>query len=509
LPTSKNTYHAAVCSRRLSRFAEAEELYEALLRDFPDVSGDERELVKRELSALSGSIGGIELEGGVAGAKVVVDGRERGTLPLAAPLRVGAGTHAIRVTRDAFLPFEGSTVVAGLQTVRVDVELVALTAGGRLRVAEQSGKSLDVVVDAAVVGKTPWDGVISPGAHSVLLRGERHSGTQPVVASVTLNQTVSLNLLAEELDARLRVEPTPIRAEVTVDGVALGRGAWEGRVRVGEHLVEVTGDGYVPFRRRIEAKKDGSETVDAKLVRDPALFASEGARLGIELATAMPLGVLWGGELVSRCSGACSLSPPIGFLGVLRGVYQAGSGFGGGVDVGYLFLLRSVKGRDAALQPVGDVAPNPGTVDDTLRMSAVTAGASAHYRSGTRWPLLARLGVGIMIGSVSDARSGSFTNTKKELYAVDVARSASLSSLYLAPELRIGRRLGEHVEVSVGAEILVLAALSRPTWEDGSTVLTTNRPGAQGDGLASFGAETLTGPLMLFVAPSVAARYEF
>src|SRR6185436_1788304 len=83
LPNAQNTYNAAVCLARVGRFDEAVDMYEALLREFPNLAGEERDLPMRELAQLKTSVGSIELRGGVSGSTVVVDTRERGTLPLA------------------------------------------------------------------------------------------------------------------------------------------------------------------------------------------------------------------------------------------------------------------------------------------------------------------------------------------------------------------------------------------------------------------------------------------
>ena len=513
LPTAKNTYNAAVCLRRVNRFDEALDMYEALLHDFPALVGEERQVAERELAQLKTSVGAIELRGQLVeldGAKIVIDTRDRGTFPLTAPLRVGAGTHTIRVSREGFLPFETRAEVVGMQTVTVNVQLVALTAGGRLHVAEQTGKALEVLVDNAVVGKTPWDGVLPPGDHTVVLRGEGRVGTQPVVASVKLNQTATVNLLAEELDASLRVQPKPPTASVSIDGIPVGRGAWEGRLRAGTHTVEVTADGYLPFKRDVDSKKDGTDAVEATLARDPNVFAGPSAKLGFELDAAIPFGALWGGDLASTCTGACAASVPVGARGVFHGIYQGGSGFGGGVDVGYLLAFNRFAARPEAIGSLGGtIKANSGIVDDALRLSGFTAGGSVQYHKGDVWPVLLRLGVGVVIGSVNDSRAGTFTNSKSETYHVSLQNSASAIYLYVAPEVRIGRRFGEHFELSLGVEVLLMPAISQPKWNYGKNVLTTNIPNTQGDGTGDFGAAATTGSFMVLVTPGLGARYEF
>src|SRR5437667_2196543 len=105
-------------------------------------------------------------------------------------------------------------MVAGGQRKAVRAALKALTRSGRLRVTESSGGSYDVVIDNAVVGKTPWEGLLALGGHTVLLRGGEQVGTPPSAVDVKENDTTSLALTAVKLDATMRIEPTPATARV-------------------------------------------------------------------------------------------------------------------------------------------------------------------------------------------------------------------------------------------------------------------------------------------------------
>jgi hypothetical protein len=512
LPTTKNTYNAAVSLRKLQRFDEALEMYETFLREFPDASPQEKQVAEKELAALKASVGTIELKGVPSGAKIVVDSRDRGTFPLQIPLRVGAGRHTVRVLAEGYLPFESSIDVSGLAVVPLEVRLATLTAAGRLRVTEQTSRAgIDVVLDGAVVGQTPWEGAVSPGSHTVLLKGKDNNlGTQPVRPTVTLNQSVSLNLLAEVLDASVRIEPLPTSSTIALDGVELGRGAWEGRLRPGAHVVTANAEGFLPYKQSFDLKKDATEVIAVKLERDPksALFAQPSPSIVFEGNLALPIGLLVGGDLGdAACGGPCSASVPIGFRGVVHGTYQLGSGLGFGVDVGYLLAVRSIEGRATNIEPKGR-PPNNGTANDDLRLSALTLGASAQYhRVGTGdWPLTFRLGAGVLLGNTRDERSGSFTNSLAESYSVSLRESSPATYLYVAPDVRIGRALTKHLEINAGMEILLMTAIVQPTWKDKSEVLTgrTNR----GDGLGIFGEQTMLGSALLFISPGVGLRYE-
>jgi hypothetical protein len=508
--------------RKEGRFDEALDLYEELLRNFPDLPQAEKDFATKEVEELKGSIGFVDVRGAEPGATVVIDGRSRGTYPLPGPLRVSVGSHVVRAFKEGFLPFESRVEVAGAQTLILEAHLGALVQSGRLRVTEQSGRAVDVVVDGVVLGKTPWEGTLAVGDHTLVLRGDGNLGTQPAAATVRLNQLTSLTLIAEDLDAIARVEPTPVSATVTIDGVAVGRGVWEGKMRAGGHVVEATLDGFLVFHKELALEKGRREVVVATLARDPnsPLWASrEPAHFVLEVGGAFVMTPLFGGDLVGGCTASCSRTLPIGGTGVLRAEYQFPQGFFGlGLEGGYLAFSESLSNRAATLSSVRSTT-DYGTVDDKIDLAGLLAGLTAYYRLGDVWPLTFRFGLGVFLAPrASDDRSGSFTTSSQgrppnAAYSVAASESHTAVFLYAAPEVRFGRRIGNHLEVSVGATLRVLAAAAQPSWQD-SHPLPEGPPNTQGDGQGGFNPpnrppQTMTGSFLLAIEPGLGFRYAF
>lgn len=507
-PTRAATKNAAVCLRKLHRFDQALDYFEALLQDFPDLPSDEKSLVVREMRELQGRVGGLEIRDALPGAKVVVDGRERGIVPLS-PLRLPVGTHLLRVSMEGFAPFEAQVDVIGGQTVPVTAELSALTQGGRLKITEQEGKVLDVVVDGIVVGKTPWEGTLAVGDHMVLLQGEGNVGTPPVPAPVSLNQVTPLTLRAELLDASLRIEPMPAGAHIAIDGVTVGRGLWEGRLRSGSHKIEVASEGFLPITRQLSLRGGEPEVLRVSLERDrssEAFRAANPPRIVVEASGALALSPTLGGDLVAGCGDGCTASTPMGGFGRIHVAYQLGWGLGFGIDAGALTLSQRVENRTTELQPVGRPAL-PGVVEDQLRLSGALLGASASYRLGTdTFPLTARLGAGAFLGTTRDEREGSFTRNDQAPLAVRPPAEQSPSTyLYVSPEAMLGYRVGERFEVSVGLQALVFLGIGESlVWENRAKLIDPV------DGVKTFPPnETVAGETIVIVLPSVGARYEF
>lgn len=500
-PTRAATKNAAVCLRQLRRFDEAVEYFETLLREFPNLPDAERAEAERELSELEGYVGAIIVQGAPPGASVVVDGRERANA-LAGPVRVPSGSHVVRVYQAGYVPFETRVEVAGRQMLTVKVELRALTQSGTLQVVEQSGKSVEVVVDGAIVGKTPWEGELAPGDHTVFLRGEGELGTQPVAAPVARDRPTRLTLAIEPLDAGLRVKPIPGGASVAIDGVTVGRGLWSGRLRGGPHRVEVMADGFVPATRDVTLARRREESLEVRLERDldsPAWGRRSRFVVGADVLFALVPSL--GGDVAGACSGDCSRSLGVGTVALARLGYELGSGLGFGIDVGYALISQSVTDRATTIKPLG-LEAQPGTADDELLLSGMVVGAQAAYHGDGKVRLTAGLGVGALLGTLRDERSGTFTDRAGDPYSVELTSSPSARYLYVHPEVRVGIPLGDRFELHAGASAFVLVALTQPTWDESESVDVT-------DGRAEFAAEALTGKTVFALTPGIGARYSF
>jgi hypothetical protein len=504
-PTRTATQNAALVLQRLQRFDEALDLFETLLRDFPNLPPEDKTQAQLAVIKLRGLVGTIDLDGAELGAEISIDGRDRGDYPPPAPLRVAAGTHVVRVYKEGFEPFEQRVDTAGGEATRVKARLRALTRVGRLKVSEQQGRALDVVVDGVVVGKTPWEGPLSVGQHTVVLRGEGLLGTQPATVPVRGEQLTPLQLRAEDLEGSLRVEPTPAGASIAVDSVSVGLGSWEGRLRRGPHRVEVSAEGFVPQVREVSLAPGRQELVAVELVRDAGSgFSRKLTNLTLETGAAFAVTPSLGGDVAGGCTGSCSRSPVLGGLFWLHGGYRFASGLGLGVSAGYLFASEQTTGRQSpGFVPTG--LPASGTANDDLLLSGVLLGATASLHKGQRVPVTLRLGAGALLGTVRDQRNGTFTTTvmPSQYQTGPVVVTPSATYVYLDPEVRVAWVVAPHVEVGVGVQALFLFNLTKPKWDDGLEVF------ASSDGVGTYGPDALTGSVVVLVVPGIGARYEF
>lgn len=505
-PTRAATKNAAICLQKLERYDEALEMFRTLVRDYPNLTAEDKALAERSISRLQGLVGTLQIDGAEPGASVVVDGRSRGETPLKAPIQVSAGSHVVRVYKDGYLPFETRVDVAGAKESRVEARLAALEQSGKLKVSESKGQALDVVVDNVVVGKTPWSGSLAPGAHSVWLRGGEDFGTQPVTARIKLNEVTALNLVAEDLEAWIRVEPTPASASVFVDAVEVGRGVWEGRVRTGAHRIEVSEDGFIAKTREITLPRNGREIVLVELPRDRT--AARWARPShpfAALSGGFAFAPSLGGEIAERCGAGCSSAVAPGGVALLHAGYALSAGFELGASAGFVSIAGTrAEGGVAVLDPVGGLAPQQGRTRDALRLNAAALGVNAGYVFGERFPITARVAGGVLIGSFTDERTGTFTDSQQRENETGLVRqSPQVFYAYAGPEVRVGYRLNDNFVVSAGVLGFALFGISRPTW-DGTQLVN-----AGSDGVGTYPSETLLGDVVFMVAPSIGARYDF
>lgn len=507
-PTRTGTHNAGVALRKLNRYDEALDMFESLLRDFPNMPPEARTEAQKQVAELRELVGTVDVKGAEPGAAIVISGQSRGEYPSLSPLRVSAGAHVIRLVKEGFEPFETHVDVAGGQAVSVTAKLKPLAASGRLKVTERTGKVLEVVVDTAPVGFTPWEGRQPIGNHTIQLRSKGRLGTQPATVVVKNGEVAALALTAEELDAALHVDARPTGAVIAIDSVSVGAGSWHGWLKSGPHKVEIGAPGFLPLVKQFRLERGAREVVNAQLERDPdSPLWKKPSRWTFDVSAGFNILPSFGGDVAGKCTGTCSAPVGLGGLGLFHAGYELGSGLGFGLSLGYLFSAQSVTGRETTLVPHarnGTPAPQKGTADDDLRLSAFLGGANIFYHLGDQVPVLFRLGVGAMVGRMRDERKGTFTAGNGTSFTTfPVADVQTAAYLYFDPEARVGIRLGKHSDLSLGVQVLMMLALSQPKWNDSIEL------GAGPDGIGTYKSEAMMGQFVFGVLPTVSYRYDF
>ncbi|HRI72731.1 MAG TPA: PEGA domain-containing protein, partial [Polyangium sp.] len=517
-PTRSAIKNAALCLRRLNRFAEAVDMNERLLA-FPGVSEEERGIAQNELNQLRPVVGNIVVDGVQAGATVTIDSKPVGTTPLKGPVHVPVGTRVVRILKAGFETFEKRVEAAGGKEVTVRAVLAPLELSGWLSVDEASGYSVDVVLDGTVVGKTPWRGLIATGEHLVVLRGDKRQGTQPARIEVRQSQVTNMLVIAEDLASDLKVKSELPGADIRIDGVLVGHDSWEGPVRAGSHRVEIGGNGYAMAERRVDVAPGKTETLSfAPTVEAPRTFWEENPPF-IEAGGAFALGPSFGG-VAKDCTDCTRV---MGGAGTVRGGLSIRNRWTVGFDLGFLSAQQTVNGRLAAIKPVG-ILEYDIPVNDVLSMSGFTAGVGLGVKFGDRFPIGFRLGVGGFFGSFSDHRSGepvratgiselteqqvsNFPNpvpTPDPDDKVKTTQSFTFTAFYVMPEIRAGVRVKKNLDVILSLAGTLLVTSEPPRWNPDDSKISAGL-----DGLAKFKNEVLTNKVQFVGTPALLVNYRF
>jgi len=137
----------------------------------------------------------------------------------------------------------------------------------------------------------------------------------------------------------------------------------------------------------------------------------------------------------------------------------------------------------------------------------VLVGGSVHLHRNTfgeKLPLLLRVGLGALLANANDRRSGEFTPAGGTPISVDTTRtSTDVPYLYIAPEVRVGYRIGDRLELSAGLVLMVFVGLKPARWDQNNAVVLGNQ------GLAGYDSQTLAGSTLFLVNPGVGARFDF
>ncbi len=177
--------------------------------------------------------GRIRLAGDLEGARVLVDGSERG-----GPAPVVWPPRKVRVTvlRDGFEPFEASIVVRSRTTEELEVALVSRT--GRLTV-ETDPAGAEVTLDGSSIGRTPVRGAsVATGRHRLELALAGHETVVEAPDVRPSDETIVRRALRAETGI-LAVTATP--SQVALELVPLAGGPSVYTAAPAENLPLVTG----------------------------------------------------------------------------------------------------------------------------------------------------------------------------------------------------------------------------------------------------------------------------
>ncbi len=451
-PSGRNTMNTALCLDKLKRFDEALEMYEEVTAKFAsELDAENKTAVASAIATLRGRVANLEVSANVNGT-LLIDGRPRGRLPLTVPVRLLPGPHKLRVVQGGYATFEAMVEVKAGATSTVDARLVPLTIAGGLRVEDPTNLEADILVDGAVIGTSPWEGTLTPGYHLIQSR-KAERGSRPIRVMVVQGQTALVRLRSEQLGPLARFEVDPVTAELTLEGMVLGKGRWEGVLPMGSYRVAASEPGYQAADSVLSVgPPEGSpRTVHLTLQVDPTHPRWPRRPTGHVWAGAM-LGLGIGPGLRSGpeqdCPGRCSSDPPVsGLLAGARGGYEFPGHLSIEVTAAYLWFAKDLaRQRQTQFQAGRADQLVTYVFDDSLRFRAVMVGAGASLAApiSSDWWLRSRVTVGVLFARVHDSVRGTASGTTDQVPAGIVGAGGEVNSTppFVMPELVVERRWG-------------------------------------------------------------------
>jgi hypothetical protein len=463
VPRPSNTLNVAVCLFNLGRLDEAYEFFEEALTKFPEasISKDVRDAAKGSMTTIETKVGRIDVSANVDGT-LVIDGRNRGKVPLAAPLRVMPGKRVVRVLRDGFETFEQTVEVKVGETTTIDAKLNPLTSAGRLRVEGES--SLDgatLTVDAAVVGTLPWEGTLAPGTH-VCTVAKGDVGTGPALANVIVGQTVKITLVGKPLGPERRFVADPATADLSIDGIAVGKGRFQGRLPVGAHVIEAREPGYVNGRTSLTVDASDSSDFTLTLKVDEAhprwRSGKVAGRFGGEIFAGYAKASTFGND-ATWCADTTTCTrttAPTGFRAGVGGLYELQGGLAVYARAGWMQFSGKISRQFPSTFKDNISGNNVATTYDfaeDLSVSGPFAGLGIGYRLklGGAFDLNGRVLIDAAFVGVRDTVTGTGSGGGRTLAVATIGSGSTSRGLMLdvVPEIAAGYSFGP-VRVSLG-----------------------------------------------------------
>jgi hypothetical protein len=151
---------------------------------------------------------------GVDGARVLIDGEERATSPVAAPLDVGPGVHNIEVRADGYTTARQRVSVAAGATESATFTLESTEPAQATIRVDTGSIPARVFVDGVEVGTTPLDFPVAAGIYPIRVEAEGFgSMTRTAEVAPGAVETVAFELVAEAGATEIEppvVEPPPL-----------------------------------------------------------------------------------------------------------------------------------------------------------------------------------------------------------------------------------------------------------------------------------------------------------
>lgn len=155
-PTPRSCAQLGLAEQATARWAEAEEhLDKALAAVNHAWIRKNRVVLESSLATVRARVGQIDLRGEPPGSELLVNGRPRGRLPLAAPVRVSEGQVELELRNPGYTSMTRTLNLAGGQILHLYMGLASTAAQGIQTPSNKTGPAAGIVETSGALPATP------------------------------------------------------------------------------------------------------------------------------------------------------------------------------------------------------------------------------------------------------------------------------------------------------------------------------------------------------------------
>jgi len=283
-------------------------------------------------ATIGGGGGNLQVLSNVEGAKVYLDGKLMGTVPVKIK-QIKPGDHVVEVKAKGYMTHEKRVKVqqGSAEVLKIDLNPeAAASKNGTIKVVSPVPEA-DVYLDGASLGKVPQTKDVPPGEHFVVVK---KSGFKDFKIKVVLDsgQTKTITADLKAVGSIRLLSGALMGAEVWLDGRVVGKTPFTLKdVDVGTHEISIRYPEYYHYTKTIEVQGNKLTVVSAQLRaidRGPTPEDLRREQRGLTAFGAVPL-----------VKGRSTMSLGMGYPYFLDGNIMVGAGKLGGMgfDAGVLF----------------------------------------------------------------------------------------------------------------------------------------------------------------------------
>ena len=195
-------------------------------------------------------------------AVVIIDNQHYTLSDGAMSIVLDGGSYSYTVTAAGYHPQSGTFTIAGSKVVK-DIRLKADAATVTLTAPDNA----EIWVNGVMKGTNSWSGTLNSGTYIFEARkaGHKSATLSKHITSAQSGQSYTLPA-PTPIFGSLIISGTPINADVTLDGKAVGQLPLKlGDILVGEHTVVVSKSGYESYTQSVTIADGKTATINATL----------------------------------------------------------------------------------------------------------------------------------------------------------------------------------------------------------------------------------------------------